>query len=483
VTKIGNLTHIAGTFLIQADGAFLNGAGLGDGEDRNVTIPKTFRDGRGEVPYVSAQAWKRWLRTTAVEEAGWQPSLPQAIGWNPKGNVNQIAGQLNPVEFPEDDIFGYMRAQEGQGRRKVGDQDADDDDEENGDTKTRSVMRASPFAASLLMSLRSVGWRGEDEGFVHLTKFDPDALAEAEVGRFISAVKGTTAKGTDKSAKQKDRDVWKDLENLDKDKNKEFSKKVKALAEKHDLDELRNLLAEHAKEEGKDVTFIQNATSPLPYTTRFYNTNLQAIFSLNYSRLGVFWNIGDRIELEGSKAKEFLKKKMIKDVTNEKPYNALSGDGALGKIYKLIDQNERKNRAGALLTALSVLRGGAKQAQFGTDVAPKALVLAGLNCGNPIFNHLFRDNDDGLVFKVDALSEIVADYSDRIVTPVFIGVRAGYLKNEAEIGALAGRYQVQRGEDGKEKLSKVVNLEDQAGIEIRVTTPLDAAKRIGELLP
>jgi CRISPR-associated protein Cst2 len=77
------LTHVAGTFLIQADGAFLNGAGLGEGEDRNVTIPKTFRDGqRGEVPYVSAQAWKRWLRTTTIQEAGWPASEPQAIGWN-----------------------------------------------------------------------------------------------------------------------------------------------------------------------------------------------------------------------------------------------------------------------------------------------------------------------------------------------------------------------------------------------------------------
>jgi len=52
-------THVAGTFLIQADAAFLNGAGLGEGEDRNVTIPKSFRDGRNEIPYVSAQAWKK----------------------------------------------------------------------------------------------------------------------------------------------------------------------------------------------------------------------------------------------------------------------------------------------------------------------------------------------------------------------------------------------------------------------------------------
>jgi CRISPR-associated protein Cst2 len=228
--------------------------------------------------------------------------------------------------------------------------------------------------------------------------------------------------------------------------------------------------------------FIQNATSPLPYTTRFYNTNLQAIFSLNYSRLGVFWNIGDRIELEDSKAKEFLKKKTIKDVTNEKPFSALSDDGALGKIYALTDHNERKNRAGALLTALSVLRGGAKQAQFGTDVAPKVLVLAGLNCGNPIFNHLFRDDGDGLVVKVDALSEVIADYSDRIATPVIIGLRAGYLKNETDVRELSGHYKVGKGE--ATKLTKLTDEnKEQSEIEIKVTTPLEAAKLMGELLP
>jgi hypothetical protein len=32
-----SITHIAGTFLIDAAGSFLNGAGLGSGEDRNYT--------------------------------------------------------------------------------------------------------------------------------------------------------------------------------------------------------------------------------------------------------------------------------------------------------------------------------------------------------------------------------------------------------------------------------------------------------------
>ena len=68
------LTHVVGTFLIQAEGAFLNGAGLGAGADRNMTVPKTFSDFRDRVPYVSAQAWKRWLRATFQEENPDEPA-------------------------------------------------------------------------------------------------------------------------------------------------------------------------------------------------------------------------------------------------------------------------------------------------------------------------------------------------------------------------------------------------------------------------
>jgi len=456
------LSHVAGTFLIQADAAFLNGAGLGEGEDRNVTIPKTFRDGRNEVPYVSAQAWKRWLRNTFIEETGWFASEPRAIGWNPKGNVNKIAAELNPVDFPEDDIFGYMRAEAGQGGRAA---EAEEEFEEGKGAsrgRTKSVMRASPFMASLLVSLRSTGWRGQDEGFVHLTKYDPQALAEAEIERFLSAA-------SEKKKQDKKKSVWERLKEFDDN----FTNKAKSYADNNDLDGLRNLLSEKAKEKGKEVNFIENPCSPLPYTTRFYNTDLQGIFCLDYSRLGVYWNLGDRIELEETKAKNLIREGKINDVTKEEPYKTLSDNGKIGKVYKVTDMVKvtPKDRASALFKALAVLRGGAKQAQFGTDVSPKVLILAGLTCGNPIFNHLFKDDQEGPIFKVETFKEIIKDYADRIVTSVLIGVRSGYLKNEREVKAL-NNTKVSTGE-GKDKKE----------VEILVMTPVEAAQKIGEVLP
>jgi CRISPR-associated protein Cst2 len=337
------LTHVAGTFLIQAEGAFLNGAGLDSGEDRNATIPKTFLDidekgRRIRVPYVSAQAWRRWLRLTFQEENPNEPAaILKSLHENARGNTDKIGTDANPVDFAEDDIFGYMRAEKGQGKSKeVVDENADElfTDQENTDDvpkkakteKVSSVMRVSPFVSSILKSLRKdMTVLNDDEGFVHL-----------KVG------------------------------------------------------------------------------SPLPYKTKFYNTQMQGVFGLNYERLGVFRNDGDRIELDAILAKQFMSDGKVQ--TQEGKTN----------IYEIAD-NKRRERATMILKALAVLRGGAKQAQFGTDVSPKAIIVAGLNCGNLIFNDLFTEMDGKPCIKIDALKQIIDDYQDRIVTPVFVGVREGYL--------------------------------------------------------
>lgn len=338
------ISHIVGTFLVSANGAFLNGAGTDtSGEYRNTVIPKQFSDGKYRVPYVSAQAWRRWLRDTLIEETGWQKSKLVAIKQSAKGSTSKIAGELDPIDYPEDDLFGYMRSEEGQGRSKKTDENnsIDDSVEIKAGTKVRALIRASPFMSSVLVSLRKFGWKGKDDGYVHLEK------------------------GT-----------------------------------------------------------------PVPYSTIFYNTNLQAIFGLDMARTGVFHNIGDRIELREELIKPAIENGKLKEREKD--------------VYELSDNRIAKIRAGELLHSLSVLRGGAKQAAFATDVSPKVMILAGLDCGNLIFNNIFEDNpnqenSEGPSIKVETLKEIASDYADRLVTPTYIGIRNGYLspKNEEAIRALA----------------------------------------------
>lgn len=384
------LTHIVGTFLIQAEGAFLNGAGLGQGENRNMTVPKTLADFKDRVPYVSSQAWKRWLRNTFQEENPDQlPAIIKVLQRNAQGNTEKIGTEMDPVIYTEDDIFGYMRAQQGQGRavqaesgglldaaeNEAGESEVEDAASgtaissekpatSSGGTargeRVKAIMRPSPFSASILMSLRKNGWEGLDEGYVHLTE------------------------GT-----------------------------------------------------------------PLPYSTRFYNTQLQGIFGLNYGRLGVFRNEGDRVEIDPAlveKHKDRLEK--------------LDGKN----IYTLKD-NQRKARATMILRSLAVLRKPAKEAQFATDIAPKLLILAGMTSGNLIFNDLFDDEKNGPKIKIDMLREIIGDYANRLVTPVYIGLRTGYLEagNEARL---------------REELAP-----GKMPHPVEITTPLQAVERMVEKLP
>lgn len=366
------LTHIAGTFVIQADGAFLNGAGLGQGEDRTTTVPKRLWDGKSLIPYVSSQAWRRWLRNTLIEETGWEPSEIRAIKFNAKGNTSKVAGQVNPVDFAEDDLFGYMRtgaeeaepeATEGEGE-DVEDAPAPETPSTRG-TRVKSVMRPSPFASSLLIGIRRGNSRTKDDGTV----------------------------------------------------------------------------------------FPTNGT-PLRYSTEFYVANMQAVFCLDYSRLGVFRNIGDRVEL----AEEYIKPNLDKNVVH-----VVEELGDKGRIYAMTDVTQRKTRTSALLNALAVLRGGAKQAQFGTPVAPQLIIAGGLAGGNPIFHHLCNDDvEQGIELKIDVLKEIANEYADRIVTPIYIGVRKGYLQNEDAVHVLA---------------------QETGSVGFVITTPREAMAQLAEALP
>lgn len=154
---MANLNNITGALLIDATASFLNGAGLGVQEDKNRVIPKTFKEKVNnrieDVPYVSAQSWRRWLRDTTNEENNWSPSELKAIGeGSEKGTTNKIATELNPIEFPEDDLFGYMKA---------------------GGKGEESVQRTSPFKTSILKGIKNMRTVNIDEAFVHLKEGTP----------------------------------------------------------------------------------------------------------------------------------------------------------------------------------------------------------------------------------------------------------------------------------------------------------------------
>jgi CRISPR-associated protein Cst2 len=118
--------NVLGFVLIDAPHSALNNAGMDAGaRTENTVAVKTIRRGSKVYPYVSAQAWRFWWRTTLEECYGWalSPVIRQA----------KVAfTSANPFTYPDDDVFGYMRAQR----------------EQEGGTLTRlSPLKCSPLIA------------------------------------------------------------------------------------------------------------------------------------------------------------------------------------------------------------------------------------------------------------------------------------------------------------------------------------------------
>lgn len=295
---------VAGYVLIDAPHSALNNAGT-DASERteNIVRVKAIRKGREIYPYVSAQAWRYWWRMTLQEIFKWELS--------PVERAEKIAfTKANPFKYPDDDVFGYMRAVKGQG-------------------KDKTVTRVSPLKCSPLVSVLNVE-PVQDYGVM---------------------------------ARQED--------------------------------------------------------NPVPYEHEFYSTVLQGIFSLDLSRVGVFYvksqagfkNLDEDMLKEDKELKEELKK---------------SGAKKDGDFY-VLPSNVRAKRAKETILSLAYLFGGAKQTQHLTDVVPRVVIMAVVKGGNHIFMNLAYEKNGKAEFNYAGLKQTLIDYADIIDSDVYVGVMSGFL--------------------------------------------------------
>lgn len=144
------MAHINGLLLIDAPASALNNQGAvpGDRTDNKVAV-KVIRTGGRIYPYVSAQAFRYWLRST-LEQANleWETA--------PIYRESKIAyTDANPILYWDDDLFGYMRAPS----KRVEAVQAREGDESQKDLTPveGTITRVSPFKVSTLVSLGPVG--------------------------------------------------------------------------------------------------------------------------------------------------------------------------------------------------------------------------------------------------------------------------------------------------------------------------------------
>lgn len=98
------MTYLVGKIALDVVAGAPNNAG----SDGNVAATKTMRVGRDVYPYVSAQAFRRWLRDSLPAEE--QASPVERSG---SGKKQQAYTSGRPDKYLDDDLFGYMVAVKG----------------------------------------------------------------------------------------------------------------------------------------------------------------------------------------------------------------------------------------------------------------------------------------------------------------------------------------------------------------------------------
>lgn len=125
-----------GFVLLDVDVVALNNAGKSTSTlNDNGVATKTINKNGKLFAYVSGQAWRYW----------WREALQKNMGWDlsPVVRDAKIAfTNANPVEYPDDDIFGYMRA----ATEKV------TDDKGKEKSVNITVTRVSPLKNSAIVS-------------------------------------------------------------------------------------------------------------------------------------------------------------------------------------------------------------------------------------------------------------------------------------------------------------------------------------------
>lgn len=295
---------IVGFILVDAPHSALNNAGTDAGERTdNIVKVKSIWKGKKLYPYVSGQALRYWWRDTLEQKFGWKMS--------PITRETKIAfTEANPIEYDDDDVFGYMRA------AKV--------KENKEKTDGKAVTRISPLKNSPLISI---------------------------IGHFP----------------EKDYGVM-------------------------------------ARHEG----------NPVPYEHEFYATILKGIFSIDLDNLGVFYGV------EKTGYKNMYPK--LEEIAEEQ---GLYHEEENKKW--IMPDDIRIKRAQDVIKALPYLQGGAKLTSHLTDVSPKFIVLAAIDGGNHIFMNIAKEENGEAIIDFEALKEVINDYSESLLTKVYIGRRKGFM--------------------------------------------------------
>ncbi len=98
------MAFLAGKIVLTVEAGAPNN---GKGESTTAVVKKTRIRG-ATYPYVSAQAFRRWLRDT-MTAMGSVPSPTERVG-KAQGKAQKATTAADPIRYADDDLFGYLKA-------------------------------------------------------------------------------------------------------------------------------------------------------------------------------------------------------------------------------------------------------------------------------------------------------------------------------------------------------------------------------------
>lgn len=143
------MAFVTGFVVIDAPASALNNLGSVPGARTDNTVGvKVIKAKDGSYPYVSAQAFRYWLRTTLeAANLGWQAA--------PIYREEKVAyTDANPILYWDDDLFGYMRAPSK--KAAAVEKRSADTSRVNETPTTDTITRVSPFRMGTLVSIAPV---------------------------------------------------------------------------------------------------------------------------------------------------------------------------------------------------------------------------------------------------------------------------------------------------------------------------------------
>lgn len=144
------MAFLSGFLLIDAPASALNNArDAQDAQYDNEVGVKLIRAGRDTYPYVSAQAFRYWLRDTLAQNPDWLAHTAPVFR-----EAKVAYTDANPIKYWDDDLFGYMRAEGKKSSAK--DSRSGDAGRSNATETVQSITRTSPFRVGTLVSLAPV---------------------------------------------------------------------------------------------------------------------------------------------------------------------------------------------------------------------------------------------------------------------------------------------------------------------------------------